>query len=320
MSEIHPQMRKFIETAEKGMSLLGLTDIHSGGVQAARFLAVASRPPKELLPPIHSVEERAIPGPEGEIALRLYRPSDQRALPVLMWFHGGGWVLGDLDGAELVCRTLANRAGCMVISVDYRLAPETRCPGALDDCYAATAWAAGAAKELGIDATRIAVGGDSAGGNLAACVALRARDEGLPLVFQLLIYPVTRADFESRSYTAYAEGYFLTRSAMQWFWECYAPEEGERRNPAVAPIHAKSLAGLPPALIITAEFDPLRDEGEAYGAALAKAGVPVMVRRYEGMIHAFFGAVTEEPTPAVDAAMRHAVGALRAAFARPTIA
>ena len=246
MGELHPQMRKFVDVAAQGMAALGLTDIHSSGVEAARFLMRFNQAPKELWPPIHHVQQRAIPGPGGEIPLRIYRPSDAHGLPALVWFHGGGWVLGDLDGAELVCRTLANRAGCAVLSVDYRLAPEAQCPGALDDCYAATAWAAGAAKELDIDPRRIAVAGDSAGGNLAACVALRARDEGLPLAFQLLVYPVTRADFDCPSYRDNGEGYSLTRSAMQWFWDCYVPEGADRRNPAVAPIHARSLSGLAP--------------------------------------------------------------------------
>lgn len=317
MGELHPQMRKFIDLAEQGMAQFGLTDIHSGGVEAARSLARAFNPPKEALPAISSVRQRTITGRGAEIPLRIYRPSDARGLPVLVWFHGGGWVLGDLDGAESVCRTLANAVACAVVSVDYRLAPEARCPDALDDCYAATAFVAGAADDLGIDPKRIAVGGDSAGGNLAACVALRARERALSLAFQLLVYPVIRADFECSSYVTNAEGLFLTRSAMQWFWDCYVPETGDRKNPAVAPIYAKDLSGLAPALIITAEFDPLRDEGEAYGAALAAAGVPVAASRYEGVIHGFFGMKTEEPVPAVEDAMRNAVGALRAAFGLP---
>src|SRR5213078_1916119 len=205
------------------------------------------------------------------------------------------------------------RVGCLVVSVDYRLAPEHRFPAAPEDCYAATRWLAEHAGSLGGDKGRIAVGGDSAGGNLAAVVALMARDRGGPkLAFQLLVYPATDTDFETRSYRENSEGYFLTRADMVWFWNHYAPRDEDRRNPYAAPLRAASLRGLPPALVITAEFDPLRDEGEAYGARLRDAGNQVLVKRYPGMIHGFFGMgtlLTQART-----ATKEAAGALRAAF------
>lgn len=314
MSGLHPEIRKVVDAVEQGMADIGLSDIHSGGVEKARLFLAALAPPDEALPPIHSVQDREIPGPDGQIPIRIYRPNDSQGLPVLVWFHGGGWVLGDLDGAELDCRKLANDVGCVVISVDYRLAPETLFPGAVDDCTIATVWIASFARELGIDPRRIAVGGDSAGANLAACVAYRARGSGQPLAFQLLVYPVIDADFDCPSYVDNAQGYVLTRSAMQWFWNCYVPDLADRKNPHVSPIHAPDLSGVAPAMIITAEYDPLRDEGEAYGAALRAASVPVLTQRYEGVIHGFFNTVTEEPVEAVSRASSEAAGALRRAF------
>lgn len=256
-----------LDAFEKTLSDRGLSDIYSGGVEEARALMKTLVPPAEVLPPIHGMENREISGPGGAIPIRVYYPGNEKRLPVLVWFHSGGWVLGDLDSSEFDCRQLANDVGCVVVSIDYRLAPETPFPGAIDDCFAATAWIAESANELGIDSQRIAVGGKSAGANLAACVAYRARENGLPLVFQLLVYPVIDADFSRPDYKSNADGYFLTRNGMQWFWDCYIPDPWKRKNPEVSPIHAADLANLPPALIITAEFDPLRDEGEAYGEA-----------------------------------------------------
>jgi acetyl esterase len=201
-----------------------------------------------------------------------------------------------------------------VASVDYRLAPDTRFPGAVEDCFAATRWVVENAAALGADPRRVAVAGDSAGGNLAAVVAQIARDRGTPpLRFQLLVYPVADADFERASYRANADGYFLTRAAMQWFWDQYVPDAAERAHPYASPLRARSLAGLPPALVISAEFDPLRDEGEAYAEALRRAGVPVQCSRYDGQIHGFFGMgyAIERARDAVD----EAANALRKALA-----
>jgi acetyl esterase len=219
-------------------------------------------------------------------------------------------VIGDLDSHDETCRRLCARAGVQVIAVHYRRAPETTFPGAAEDCYAATAWVAGHAASLGIDPGRIAVGGDSAGGNLAAAVALMAQARGGPqLCFQMLIYPVTDADFDTASYRDNAEGYLLSRRAMQWFWDQYVPDLEQRLEPFAAPLRAESLEGLPPALVQTAEYDPLRDEGEAYALALEQAGVPVERQRYDGLIHGFFG--MQDTVAAARPALDQAVAALR---------
>ena len=260
-----------------------------------------------------SVVDRTIPGPDGEIPVRIYRPTPEGTLPALVYFHGGGWVIGGLDTHDGTCRQLARDAGCAVISVDYRLAPEHRYPAAAEDCYAATCWVIENAAELGVDPARVAVGGDSAGGNLSAVVSLMARDrEGPVLAFQLLIYPVTDADFTRASYRENAEGYFLTRAGMEWFWNHYVPDAAARAEAYCAPLRAADLAGLPPALVQTAGFDPLRDEGEAYGERLREAGVATTVTRYEGLIHGFFsmGALSEEARRGV----AEAVAALKDAF------
>lgn len=314
MSQPHLEIQKFVQTFEDAMHGDGLTDLHSKGVAAARAFNDSRKMPDDILPPIYHVEDSAILSETGEIPIRIYRPNDDRELPLLMWFHGGGWVLGDLDTGEFKCRKLAHDVGCVVVSVDYRRAPETSFPGAIDDCFAATLWAASSADELGIDPSRIAVAGDSAGGNLAACVALRARDAELNLVFQLLVYPVIEANFDRASYSENAEGYLLTASAMKWFWDCYVPNIADRNHPDVAPICASDLSGLPPALVMTAEFDPLRDEAENYGHTLKAAGVNAVTRRYIGMTHAFYMLPTETPVAEIDAATNESTEALRWAF------
>ena len=314
MGKLHPQIQNTLDEIAQILNEMGLTDFHSGGVEPARALLRALAAPVEVLPQIHKVKNIIIPGPGGEIPLRVYYPSSGTNFPVLVWFHGGGWVLGDFDTAEYNCRSLANDVGCVVVSVDYRLAPETAFPGAIDDCFCATTWVHKHAGELGIDATKIAVGGDSAGGNLAACVALRAGHKHLPIVFQFLLYPVIDADFDRSSYKDYAQDYLLTRDAMEWYWDCYVPDKDLRKNPAVSPLHAQELGGLPPALIMTAECDPLRDEGEVYGDALAAAGVDVKVKQYKGMIHGFFNLLTEVPINEVIEASLDAVKALQKTF------
>lgn len=241
-------------------------------------------------PAVERVEEVSIPGPAGSLRARLYAPQAEHALPMLLFFHGGGFVVGDLETHDAICRTLANEAACIVLSVDYRLAPEAPYPAAAEDCYAATKWAADNAEDLGGDAERIAVGGDSAGGNLAAVVALMARDRGEPLLSrQLLIYPVIDHAFNTESYRANADGYLLTRSMMQWFWGHYLADAGQGAEPYASPIRAADLSGVAPATVITAEYDPLRDEGEAYARRLESAGVPTTLCRFDGMIHGFFG-------------------------------
>ncbi len=248
--------------------------------------------------PIARVENRSISGPGGEIGIRVYSPEIPRQCPCLVYFHGGGWVVCDLDTHDVVCRAIARRSGAVVVAVDYRLAPEHKFPAAVEDSYAATLWVAANAGGLGIDPRRIAVGGDSAGGNLAAVVSLKSRDEGGPaLALQVLVYPVTNlASFDTGSYQAFAEGYNLTRAEMEWFRASYLSRPEDGKHPHASPLLAANLDGLPPALVITAECDPLRDEGEAYARRLEQAGVPVNCTRYPGMIHPFFsmpGALTQ---------------------------
>jgi acetyl esterase len=223
------------------------------------------------------------------IPARLYRPRSG-TLPLLVYFHGGGWVVGSVAISDPFCRAIANASGCAVVSVEYRLAPEDRYPAAADDAYAATRWSADHASDLGIDASRIAVGGSSAGGNLAAVAALMARERGAPKVaFQLLHVPVTDHDFDTPSYRANGSGFGLTRSGMRWFWDNYVPDPKLRDEPYASPLRAKDLSGLPPAHVVTAECDPLRDEGKAYATRLRQAGVPTAYVEYPGMVHGFTG-------------------------------
>jgi acetyl esterase/lipase len=242
------------------------------------------------LPRVAHVEDRGIPGPGGTLRVRIITPqaAGNGLLPVLVYFHGGGWVLGNIESHEGICRALANAGGVIVVTVDYRLAPEHRFPAAAEDAYAATRWAAEHAAEFGGDPRRIAIAGDSAGGNPAAVTCLMARDHGGPRVdFQFLLYPITDYNINTGSYTAFADGFFLTRSEMAWFWEHYVEKAEDRWHPHASPSRAADLSGLPPALLITAEFDVLRDEAEAYARRLQAAGVAAKFRRYGGMIHGF---------------------------------
>lgn len=229
-----------------------------------------------------------IPGPADRIPIRIYTPSGSRPHPALVYFHGGGFVLGDLDTSDGACSVLAARAHAVVISVDYRLAPEHPFPAAVEDAWAATRWVAEHAAELGVSVDRIAVGGDSAGANLAAVVALLARDaDGPALTSQLLLYPITDAGAYSASYEANAEGYFLTKDTMRWFLQHYLPDEADRADWRASPGRAPDLTGLPPALVVTAEYDPVRGEAEAYATRLRQAGCQVTSTRYPGQIHGF---------------------------------
>jgi acetyl esterase len=260
----------------------------------ARQLFRETRPASTPTPPeIGAVRNLVAQGPGGPIPLRVYRPAGVAAsvaLPGLMYFHGGGWVIGDLDTHDVLCRQLTAEAGVTVVNVDYRLAPEHKFPAAADDAWAATRWTVAHASEFGVDAGRLAVGGDSAGGNLAAVVALQARDAGAPIIkLQVLVYPVTDVAAESRSYQDFSEGYMLTRESMRWFTAHYLAAAGQANDWRVSPLRASSHAGLPPALVVTAGFDPLRDEGAAYAAKLQQAGVLVDYVCYGGMIHGFVG-------------------------------
>jgi acetyl esterase len=240
-------------------------------------------------PQVAKVLERSIDGPEGAIRLRVYTPAGSGPFPLMMFFHGSGFVLCSIDTHDGMCRNLAAGIGCVVVSVDYRLAPEHKFPKGPDDCLAATRWAAANARELGIDPARIMVAGDSAGGNMAAVTALRLRDEGGPkLCGQMLLYPVT--DYHTPGTPSYAEnanGYGLTRDTMEWFWAHYLTSAVEAENPYASPLRARDLAGLPPAYVSSAEYDPLRDEAELYGKRLQAAGVSTKITRWPGMNHGF---------------------------------
>ena len=241
-------------------------------------------------PTVGRVTDTTCPGPAGAIRLRVTSPRGQGPFAGLIYFHGGGFVVGSLTSHDHLCRALTNAADVAVVSVDYRLAPEHPFPAAVDDAVAAVSWLAepSNAEALGIDPERLAVGGDSAGGNLAAVVALRARDRGGPaLAFQLLLYPVVDYDLDTPSYREHADGYLLTRAAMAWYWDQYVPDPARRADPDASPLRGPDLSGLPPALVVTAGFDVLRDEGEAYARRLEEAGVPIRVAHYPGMIHGF---------------------------------
>ncbi len=260
-----------------------------------------------------AVTDRAIDGPHGTIPLRIYTPTGGRPVGAVLFIHGGGWTIGSAEAYDPIAKIVADGSGAVVVSVDYRLAPEHAFPVPYDECWAALAWVATNANDLGVDPGRIAVMGDSAGGNLSAVLALRARDEGGPaLAAQVLVYPATDADLDRASYVENGAGYFLERSTMQFFWECYTASGADAHDPRLSPLRAESLAALPPALVITAEFDPLRDEGEAYAAALAAAGVDVEQQRYDGMIHGF--AMMPLAVPAGAAALEQATRAIRRAF------
>ncbi|MFC5711755.1 alpha/beta hydrolase [Thalassorhabdus alkalitolerans] len=238
---------------------------------------------------VGKVENKLIPGPEGQIPIRIYTPVGEGPFPTLVYFHGGGWVAGDLDGVDVSCRLLTNRAHCIVISVDYRLAPEHKYPAAVEDAYAAVKWTAEQGPTIQADPEWIAVGGDSAGGNLAAVVSLMARDkQEVSLKFQMLISPVTHHAYTTKSYEENGDGYLLTKDTMKWCWDHYlnSPEEG--REPYASPLLAEDLTGLPPALVVTAGYDPLRDEGRAYAERLKHAGVYVEEAHYDELMHGFF--------------------------------
>lgn len=237
---------------------------------------------------ISKVEYRKIPGPGGDIPVRIYTPLLSKKLPVLVYFHGGGFTSGNLKTHDTTLRALANKAGCIIVSVAYRLAPQHKFPAAPNDAYAATKWVAAHAQEIGADARRIAVGGDSAGANLATVVALMARDRlGPALVYQVLLYPNTDATMSSASWTKF-DGYVLTKEDGASTYAQYLPSGADKKNPYISPLWAKNLKSLPPALVITAGFDPLHDEGQAYAQKLKQAGVPVVATDYKQMIHGFF--------------------------------
>ena len=301
---LHPEYEAMLQQAAAA-NAPRLVDIP---VAAGREMFRAMQPQAPDLP-VGAVVDADADG----VPVRVYRPVGNGPFPVVMMFHGGGWVLGDLDTADSQSREVCSGAGVVVVSVDYRLAPEHRCPAAAEDCYKATVWAARHAAEFDGDTSRLAVVGDSAGGNLAAVVAQMARERGGPnIVFQLLVYPVTDGRMDTASFRENAEGYLLTAESMRWFWNHYAPSEAERLDPRASPLLAADLSNLPPALVLTAQYDPLRDEGEAYADALAAAGTPAEKVRYDGLIHGFFGQT--RTIAAARPAMERACAALRGAL------
>ncbi|HEU4948121.1 MAG TPA: alpha/beta hydrolase [Kribbella sp.] len=229
-----------------------------------------------------------MPGPDGELPIRVYRPDADGRLPTLVYFFGGGWTLGSIDTADGICRRLANAVPCQVIAVGYRLAPENPCPAAVHDCHQATLWISRHASELGVDPSRLVVGADSAGGNLTAATTLLARDAGPALAGQLLVYPNTLYGSDTASMRAGDDPYLFNRTSVSWYWEHYLTDPADGADPLASPLLAPDHSGLPPALVITAEFDPLRDEGELYAEKLQAAGVPAELSRYDGMVHGFF--------------------------------
>jgi acetyl esterase len=293
-----------------------LPELHTLSVADARAQFAARDFPGLRKPEIARVVNRDMQGPGGSLGLRVYTPLGEGPFPLMVFFHGSGFVVCDLDTHDGMCRNLCAGTGCVVVSVDYRLAPEAKFPAAPDDCLAATRWAVANAAALGADPGRVFVAGDSAGGNLAAVTALRIRDEGGPaLLGQLLIYPVTDYyDPGTPSMVENAEGYGLGRAGMIWFWDHYLTSATDGTHPHASPLRAARLDDLPPALVVTAEFDPLRDEGEYYADRLRQAGVPTEAKRWDGMNHGFFfwPGVVDRAGLAMDEACDWVRGVLRA--------
>jgi acetyl esterase len=296
------------------MAEAGGKPLHESTPEEARALGPAMAAANGPGPEMARIEEHSIPVEGGSIPLRVLVPIDSPA-GVFVYYHGGGWVLGNIDEYDTLGRKLAERTSCAVVMVDYRLAPEHRYPVAVDDSYAALEWVGAHLSDIaGRTDIPLIVGGDSAGGNITAVMAQRARDRGgPPIALQVLVYPVTDADFERPSYTDPENQLLLSRDGMIWFWDHYCPDPSRRTEPDASPLHASDLSGLPPALVLTAEHDPLRDEGEEYAHRLEAAGVPVQFRRIEGQMHAFFQLLM---LPGSEAGLQQVVKATRACTVR----
>lgn len=283
---LHPEVARVIELATKA----GNPEYCDLSAPDARALHEQKAPILDADPiPVHSITDRSVPGPAGDIPIRVYVPcASESALPVVIWTHGGGHVIGSINSYDSICRRLTMGSGAIVVSVEYRLAPEHKFPAAIEDSFAVCEWVAKNAAEIGGDSSRLAVAGDSAGGNLAAASALLARDAGIPLAAQALIYPAVAPDAEAESHYVNGEGYLLTRRNVLWFQGSYRSGEADRQDFRYAPMIADSHADLAPALIQVAQYDPLRDEGIAYASKLMAAGNQVTLTHYAGMVHAFF--------------------------------
>lgn len=301
---LHPQTAAFLAAYNASAPMIDYDT-----VTAADLRTLFSIPKPEIVSSgLRAVEDRTVPGPAGPVGVRIYTPAGDGPFPLTLFIHGGGFCIADVDTTDGVCRFLAEEAGSLFVSVDYRRAPEAPFPAGLDDCWAVLRWLADYGREIGGDPSRIAVAGNSSGGNFAAVLAQRASREGLPLRHQLLLFPVTDARMDHDSYRQYREGYFLTAEMMRWFWRQYLRDADGGLDPRTSPLLASDLSGLPPATIFTAEFDVLRDEGEDYARALMRAGAPVRLKRWEGQIHDFIllrGSVDD-----ADTALREAAAAL----------
>ena len=299
---LHPRARAIVEQFAQMPPLSKMTPEQARGAPSPLDAAPEA---------VAGVVARTIPGPGGSMAVRIYRPQ-HATRAALVYFHGGGWVIGSLEGADGSCRILANRGRAVVVSVAYRLAPETKFPGPVEDAYAAVRWTVDNAAELGVDVSRVAVGGSSAGGNLAAAAALVARDRGGPkIAFQLLTVPVTELSSRAPSHREFAEGYGLSAADMEWFGSHYVNGPADAESPYASVLRA-DLRGLPPAFVITAECDPLRDDGEAYAQRLRELGIAASFKRYHGMFHGFLGFTGQ--LPEARQAFDDAGAALRAAL------
>jgi acetyl esterase len=280
---LDPQARQLLDSIAQA----NLPPISSLSPAQARQQMIAASAAVGEPEAVDSIEDRAIPGSGGEIPIRIYKPQGER-LPIVVYYHGGGWVLGNLETHDGYCRALANASNAIVVSVDYRLAPEHKFPAAAEDAFDATRWVSENAGTIGGRSGPLAVAGDSAGGNLAAAVPLMARDRGGPSIgCQVLIYPITDHNLDTTSYQDFANDHLLTRDSMIWFWDQYCESDTDRNHAYLSPLRAEDLQGLPSALVMTAGYDPLCDEGEAYAEKLRQAGVAVALTRYDGMIHGF---------------------------------
>lgn len=296
-------------------SAQGVRPLYSMTLEEARAADLAAIQADAGEPePVAEVIDATVPGPDGPLPIRVYRPASPGPLPVLVYFFGGGWTLGSIETSDAICRSLANAAGCLTIAVGYRLAPEHKFPAAVDDCFAGVRWIAEHAGRYGGDPSRIAVGGDSAGGNLAAAVTLEARDAGGPaLAAQLLVYPNTDHLADTVSRRQNTDPLLFNDKSVHWYWDNYLATAEDGLHPLASPLRAADHGGLPPALVITAEYDPLRDEGEQYAERLRQSGVPVESVRYPGVTHGFFAMAGS--LDAGRRAVAHAAAHLRTVFA-----
>ncbi len=301
---VNPQAQTLLNAAAKAEAA-GVPTPQELGAEGLRALFKVTRGELTPEPPnVGHVEDLSVPGPIGDIPVRYYRPkgaNENAKLPVLLYFHGGGWMVGDIETHDVICRMLTNRGGFAVANVDYRLAPENKFPAAIEDSWAVVQWAAFGAGGLSIDTDRIGVGGDSAGGNIAAVLALMARDAGLSLTFQALIYPATHFSLETVSHHKFADGYLLTRDAQAWYHKSYLRSDADRDNWRASPALAADFTNVAPAFVLTCGYDPLLDEGKAYADLLEAADVPVAYRCFDGQVHGFItmGKVIDQANEAV---------------------